>query len=240
VIFTALAYPLVDRLGRKPLLKIGTTGIIVAMVLGAALFFWSEGQSSDVTVSVRAAVTNDSLSVPVGPEGGTPMRLAVLFDTGSGARLVSVTSADKDPVLSVKAPTAPAKLAILRATRGPVPSPVVSYGVLLAAMLYIATYAFGPGVCVWLVLTELMPTRIRSNGMGISLVCNQGIATFIAAAFLPVVTSHGYGVMLAAWGLSTVFYFLVAAFILPETKGRSLEEIEVMFAGKAAAPPAQR
>ncbi len=240
VIFTLLAVPLVDRLGRKPLLKIGTAGIIMAMALGAALFFWSEGQSSDVTASVRAAVLNDGLSVPVDAEGGTPMRLAVLFDTGNGATLVSVTSADKEPVLSVPPPTAPATLAILRATRGPVPSLLVSYGVLLAALLYIAAYAFGPGVCVWLVLTELMPTRIRSNGMAISLVCNQGIATAIAAAFLPVVTSHGYGGMLAAWGAATVFYFLVAAFILPETKGRSLEEIEGLFAGTAAAPPAQR
>jgi sugar porter (SP) family MFS transporter len=240
IIFTLLAVPLVDRLGRKPLLKIGTMGIIIAMVLGAALFFWSEGQSSDVTASVRAAVADGSLSMPVAAEGGTPMRLAVLFDTGSGARLVSVTSADKDALLAITAPAAPATLTILRATRGPLPPPLVSYGVLLAALLYIATYAFGPGVIVWLVLTELMPTRIRSQGMGIALVFNQGIATAIAAAFLPVVTSHGYGVMLAAWGLSTVFYFLVAAFILPETKGRSLEEIEGLFAGAAAAPSAQR
>ena len=234
VIFTAPAVVLVERLGRKPLLKLGTAGVILAMMLGAALFFWSESQSTEVTESVRAAVTSEGLSLPVASVDGAPTRLAVLVDTGSGARLLSAISTDKDPVLEVKAPAAPASLKILRATRGPVPSPVVSWGVLLATLLYIAAYAFGPGVCVWLVLTELMPTRIRSTGMGIALVCNQGIATFIAAAFLPVVTSHGYGVMLAAWGGCTVFYFLVAAFILPETKGRSLEEIERMFVGTAA------
>lgn len=103
---------------------------------------------------------------------------------------------------------------------------VVSAGL----MLFIASFAIGPGVCVWLALSELMPTRIRSLGMGIGLLINQGISTAIAALFLPVTSHWGYGAMFGFWAACTVVYFVVVARWLPETKGRTLEEIEALFA----------
>ncbi|HET7104453.1 MAG TPA: MFS transporter, partial [Terracidiphilus sp.] len=91
----------------------------------------------------------------------------------------------------------------------------------------------GPGVCVWLALSELMPTRIRSNGMSIALVINQLVSTTLAGIFLPFVAKHGYASMFFLFAGFTVIYFLTAAFLLPETKGRTLEEIEAFFeAGK--------
>ena len=102
----------------------------------------------------------------------------------------------------------------------------------LGAMLFIASFAFGPGVCVWLALSELMPTRIRSVGMGVALVINQGVSTTIAALFLPSVGAYGYASFFIFCGASTVIYFITAAFFLPETKGRTLEEIEEHFEGR--------
>jgi MFS transporter, SP family, solute carrier family 2 (myo-inositol transporter), member 13 len=89
----------------------------------------------------------------------------------------------------------------------------------------------GPGVVVWLALSELMPTRIRSNGMSIALVLNQLVSTTLAAIFLPFVAKHGYSSMFFLFAVFTLVYFLVAAFFLPETKGKTLEEIEAHFAG---------
>ena len=86
-----------------------------------------------------------------------------------------------------------------------------------------------PGVCVWLALSELMPTRIRSVGMGVALLINQGVATGIAAFFLPIVGNYGYFAMFGFWAGCTVIYFITAAFFLPETKGKTLEEIEEHF-----------
>jgi sugar porter (SP) family MFS transporter len=97
-------------------------------------------------------------------------------------------------------------------------------------MAFVASFAIGPGVCVWLALSELMPTRIRSLGMGVGLLVNQGISTAIAAMFLPVVNRYGYAAIFAGWAGCTAGYFLVAARWLPETKGRTLEEIEEHFA----------
>ena len=100
---------------------------------------------------------------------------------------------------------------------------------------FIAFFAVGPGVCVWLALSELMPTRIRSNGMSIALLINQLVSTTIAAVFLPTVGNYGYSAMFFFWSACTVIYFLTAAFLLPETKGKTLEEIEAHFRGETGA-----
>ncbi|HNS72098.1 MAG TPA: MFS transporter, partial [bacterium] len=95
--------------------------------------------------------------------------------------------------------------------------------------VFIAFFGVGPGICVWLALSELMPTRIRSNGMSIALLLNQAVSTFIAAVFLPTVGKHGYSTMFFIFAGCTLIYFITVAFFLPETKGKTLEEIETHF-----------
>ena len=125
-----------------------------------------------------------------------------------------------------------APLRIENALITPVPSEHVGWGVALTLFVFIAFYAIGPGVCVWLALSELMPTRIRSNGMSIALLLNQAVSTTIAAIFLPTVGRYGYATMFFGFAGCTVIYFVTAAFFLPETKGKTLEEIEEHFEGK--------
>jgi hypothetical protein len=122
-----------------------------------------------------------------------------------------------------------APLKIEKAILGPVPSE--SHGWLVAFFIYlfVAFYATGPGVCVWLALSELMPTRIRSNGMSIALVINQLVAATLQAIFLPFVSKHNYSSMFYLFAGFTVVYFLTTAFLFPETKGKTLEEIEAFF-----------
>ena len=116
------------------------------------------------------------------------------------------------------------------------PVPSATNGWLTAICIFIAVgfFAVGPGVCVWLALSELMPTRIRSNGMSIALLLNQMVSTTIAAVFLPTVGKYGYSTMFFGFAACTVIYFITAAFFLPETKGKTLEEIEEHFEGKKA------
>jgi MFS family permease len=114
--------------------------------------------------------------------------------------------------------------------------PSARNGWLVATTLFVfmAFYAVGPGVCVWLALSELMPTRIRSNGMSIALVLNQAVSTTIAAIFLPTVGKYGYSTMFFGFAGCTVIYFVTATWFLPETKGKTLEEIEAYFEGAAS------
>jgi hypothetical protein len=123
-----------------------------------------------------------------------------------------------------------APLQILRASVGPTPSRATGLWAALCIAGFIAFFSIGPGVCVWLALSELMPTRIRSVGMGVALLINQGTGTLIAGAFLPIVGNYGFHVMFLFWTACTVVYFVTSAFFLPETKGKSLEEIERLFA----------
>ena len=95
--------------------------------------------------------------------------------------------------------------------------------------VYIAFFAVGPGVCVWLALSELMPTRIRATGMSIAMIVNQGISATIASFFPAWVGSWGFAPVFYCLAGFTVVYFIAAAFFLPETKGRTLEEIEQFF-----------
>ncbi len=113
----------------------------------------------------------------------------------------------------------------------PVPSPRNGWVVAITLFVFMAFYAVGPGVCVWLALSELMPTRIRSNGMSIALVMNQAVSTTIAAIFLPTVGKYGYSTMFFGFAACTVVYFVTATWFLPETKGKTLEEIEAHFEG---------
>jgi MFS transporter, SP family, solute carrier family 2 (myo-inositol transporter), member 13 len=125
--------------------------------------------------------------------------------------------------------TAPLK--IENALITPVPSAQHGWLVAIFLFVFMAFFAIGPGVCVWLALSELMPTRIRSNGMSIALLINQAVSTTIAAVFLPTVGKYGYSTMFFVFAGCTVIYFITAAFFLPETKGKTLEEIEEHFEG---------
>jgi MFS transporter, SP family, solute carrier family 2 (myo-inositol transporter), member 13 len=126
--------------------------------------------------------------------------------------------------------TAPLK--IENALITPVPDSRTGWMTAICIFVFMAFFAVGPGVCVWLALSELMPTRIRSNGMSIALVINQAVSTTIAATFLPTVGKYGYSTMFFIFAGCTVIYFITAAFFLPETKGKTLEEIEEHFTGK--------
>jgi SP family myo-inositol transporter-like MFS transporter 13 len=127
-----------------------------------------------------------------------------------------------------------APLRIENALITPVPSTRNGWWVAITLFVFMAFFAIGPGVCVWLALSELMPTRIRSNGMSIALLINQAVSTTIAAIFLPTVGKYGYSTMFFAFAGCTVIYFITATVFLPETKGKTLEEIEAHFEGSHA------
>jgi len=130
-----------------------------------------------------------------------------------------------------------APLRIDEALITPVPSTHNGWLVAISLFFFMAFFAIGPGVCVWLALSELMPTRIRSNGMSVALLINQAVSTTIAAMFLPTVGRHGYSTMFFGFAGCTVIYFITAAVFLPETKGKTLEEIEEHFEGAGKSDP---
>ena len=236
-VMTLVAVALVDKKGRRFLLRIGTGGIILSLLTGAMLFHAFESRRVDLRDKVQAAVHGETLTLPLSYIGESasdrPMSLTVLYSYGGGDHVSTALSSDKEAVLKIVPETkeAGSPIRIKHAFYGAVPTEQTGWLITICLGLFISFYAIGPGVVVWLTLSELMPTRIRSTGMGIALLLNQGVSTLIAATFLPIVGNYGYYAMFGFWAACTVIYFVTATFFLPETKGRTLEEIEEHFEG---------
>jgi hypothetical protein len=273
-LMTSIGMILVDRKGRKFLLVLGTSGIIVSMIAVAFLFKSTEKVGVDCRDAVQALAGPDQqLSVRFDPAEASRLlasagytgeaihsgraSLAIIYSYGDFTAATNFVRSDdaaaapiaitrdsavpanrvealfKNPFANLDAArTAPLK--IEKALVGTVPDARHGWLVALGLYMFVAFYAMGPGVCVWLALSELMPTRIRSNGMSIALVLNQLVSTILAAIFLPFVSKHSYSSMFFLFAGFTVVYFITSAFFLPETKGKTLEEIEAHFEGKTA------
>ena len=174
---------------------------------------YSYGAFTGTTTTVRSG--RDRISrVKITRAASIPANRIIAFFTNPFASLAGARTA---------------KLKIDHAWLTPIPSKFHGILTALSLLVFIAFYAAGPGVCVWLALSELMPTRIRSSGMSIALLINQSVSTLIAALFLPTVGRFGYAMAFFIFAGCTVVYFITAAFLLPETKHKTLEEIEELF-----------
>ena len=101
--------------------------------------------------------------------------------------------------------------------------------ILAGLLVFIASFAIGPGVVVWLAISELFPTKVRGKGIAICLFFNSLAATIMSVYFLPLVKLLGMGATYWLFALFSLGYFLVVYFCLPETKSRTLEEIQLSF-----------
>jgi len=98
--------------------------------------------------------------------------------------------------------------------------------VLLFTLLYIAFFAMTLGPIVWVVIAEIFPTRIRGRGMAIA-TASLWVADFAVSLTFPVIADNLHE-SFAFWlyaAMCAINFIFIAAF-LPETKGKSLEEIE--------------
>ncbi|HWC80753.1 MAG TPA: sugar porter family MFS transporter [Pseudonocardiaceae bacterium] len=98
---------------------------------------------------------------------------------------------------------------------------------LILLIVYLAGYELGWGAVVWVMMAEIFPLKVRGVGMGVSSVVLWA-ATFTITFVFPVM-DNGLGLAKSAWifaAVSVVLFGLVR-WLVPETKGRSLEEIEL-------------
>jgi MFS family permease len=207
-----------DELARRLLQETGGSSDTASSRTTSLVVIYSYG---DFRAASQAVRSDDPASKPIqlARAGCVPVNKVVAFFSNPFGNLDAAREAP---------------LRIENALITPLPGTGNGWLVALTLFLFIASFAIGPGVCVWLALSELMPTRIRSNGMSIALVLNQGVSTGIAAIFLPTVGKYGYSTMFFGFAASTVIFFITAVWFLPETKGKTLEEIEAHFEGKGA------
>jgi SP family arabinose:H+ symporter-like MFS transporter len=104
-------------------------------------------------------------------------------------------------------------------------------GALIVVVLgaYIACVAFSICAVIWVLSSEIFPNRLRGRAMSIAAFSNWGTNTIAAYLFPWYVASFGMHIGFFTFGaiclLATIFFWR----FVPETKGKSLEEIELIF-----------
>jgi SP family arabinose:H+ symporter-like MFS transporter len=105
-------------------------------------------------------------------------------------------------------------------------------GILAGVMVFVAGHAVGNGVICWVILSEIFPTKVRGRAMSVA-TTSLWIFAFLGNLVFPVmqkaIGNHGAFWVFAFMALVNVLFVL---FMVPETKGHSLEEIEKIFVDK--------
>lgn len=104
-------------------------------------------------------------------------------------------------------------------------------GLLAVIVAYVAAFAASQGPVVWVIISEVFPTRIRGLAMSIATVCLWAACFLVSQTFPILVASVGSA---ATFWIYAVMCALTVAFVwrfVPETKGKSLEEIERHWSG---------
>ncbi len=100
-------------------------------------------------------------------------------------------------------------------------------------MLYVGSFAVGLGPVFWLLISEIYPVKIRGLAMSIATVANWGANLLVALTFLTLIQIMGRTGTFWLYGLVGIGACIFAYILVPETKGRSLEDIEAHWrAGK--------
>ncbi len=210
LVFTLVAMSMVDRLGRRPLLGFGMTGIAVCMLtlsygFGAATYTLDQ----DAIGSLPAAIDREQISAieDLSYESDIEFREAVYVAVGKDvykqheSALVS-SAIDANPML-----------------------------ILIAILGFVASFAVSIGPIMWVLFSELFPNRIR--GLAISFVglINSAVAFVVTFIFPWELETIGNAGTFLIYGVFAVIGLVFVMRILPETKGRSLEELEEILVG---------
>ncbi len=205
VIFTLIAMALIDKLGRKPLLVIGTTGIAISMFIAAYGF-------SQATYSI----TNDTIA---GLEIGS--------DKESLRSLVGQTfDNDVDFKRAVIAQMGPENASKYEADLLKGSVTMNPYLILLGILGFVASFAISLGPVMWVLFSEIFPNWIRGVAISVVGFVNSAVSWLVQFIFPWELANLGTALTFALYGVFAVIGLLFILRIVPETKGKSLEELE--------------
>lgn len=106
------------------------------------------------------------------------------------------------------------------------------YGVMIYLMGFIAFFAFSQGAVLWVVISEIFPNKVRSKGQALGAFTHWIMAAAIIWGFPVINSAVGGGISFGFFAVMMVMHFLFAWKVLPETKGKSLEDIQLEMKAK--------
>jgi MFS transporter, SP family, xylose:H+ symportor len=110
--------------------------------------------------------------------------------------------------------------------------------ILLVTLAAIACYAASLAPVTWVLLTELFPTQLRGKGVSLAASCLWIASFFVTYSFPPISHQFGLARTFLLYAIVCGCGAILVQFFVPETKGRSLEELGAVLAGPPALPDA--
>ncbi|MCJ7556533.1 MAG: sugar porter family MFS transporter [Gammaproteobacteria bacterium] len=205
LVFTIVAMALIDKLGRRPLLGFGLAGIVACMLT------LSYGFGSATYSLSRDAI--DSLPAEIDSE-----RLGILIDV----------TYDSD-VEFRKAVSAAVGLAAYRQHQAQLVSAAIAMNPLLiifGILGFVASFAVSLGPVMWVLFSELFPNALRGLAISFAGLINSAISFGVQLVFPWELENLGNSLTFLIYGLFALAGLFFVMRILPETKGRSLEQLQ--------------
>jgi sugar porter (SP) family MFS transporter len=103
----------------------------------------------------------------------------------------------------------------------------------IAVATYVGFFAIGLGPVFWLLISEIFPLAVRGRGMSVATVANWGSNFVVTLLFPGVVAALGSAAAFAIFAVLSVGAWIYTYYQVPETNGKSLEEIEAQLEGEA-------
>ncbi len=208
LVFTVVAMALIDRIGRKPLLNLGLAGIALSM------FVLAYGFSSATYTLTGDALENlpaeASAAAVVDLEGTT-------FDNDvEFKRALRVALGDE---LATRYESDFINAAIA----------MNPWLVLFGVLGFVASFAVSIGPVMWVLFSELFPNRIRGIAISFVGLINSAVSFGVQLVFPWELANFGSATTFLIYGLFAAVGLVFVVLVLPETKGRSLEELETLL-----------
>lgn len=207
VIFTIVSMYLIDKMGRRPLLLVGTAGIAISLLLCAYGFKQANYKITQEGFAELQFKEVNKLSPIVGKLYTNDIDFKNELKSILGNK---VYSKNDGAILEVATQ--------MNAT-------IVFLGILG----FIACFAFSLGPVMWVLLSELYPLKFRGLAIGLIAFVNSLISSVVQLIFPWELSNLGNALTFFIFGIIAFIGFLILIKILPETKGKSLEEIELEF-----------
>lgn len=205
LVFTILAMLLIDRVGRKPLLVFGVAGIGVFMVLLSYGFHSAEFSLSSESIN---QLSNTEVSAKLQSFAGTSFDGDVDYKNQLKEALGDDLFKQNESELMTAAIS------------------MNSYLILIGILGFVACFAISLGPVMWVLLSELFPLKIR--GIAISFVgfVNSAVSAGVQFIFPWELSNIGSALTFLIYGLFAFAGLIFIIRVIPETKGKSLEQLE--------------
>jgi len=211
VLFTFVAIYLIDRMGRRPLLLIGTAGIAVSLLLCA--YGFNKATYQLTTKKINQLEFSESQKLL--PFANKVYENDLDFKNEIKAALGNNTYNKNDGAILEKATKINANL------------------ILIGILGFIACFAFSLGPVMWVLLSELYPLKYRGLAIGVIAFINSLISSLVQLIFPWELSNLGNALTFFIFGIIALVGFFIMIKIVPETKGKSLEELELELLEKA-------